>query len=234
MYNWNIYWGYAPFKKNRLAKNNKEMRTNTNQKKMKMKKNIYLVLVCLTSLVSCDKTNEPVTTVKNEIKVKVYSTATWNSTTNKMDTVVGATVNLISDSATVSAVTDNNGFATFSGLKEKVYYLVASKGDLSNLINKTTLNNKINGNLIIGVYSTQTDIESSATYLNAVIGGSKLADINGDATINENDKVQGNYLKFEFKYKDLNADGVIDLKDLLNGSLVQIDNQVGKTIFVGK
>ena len=216
------------------GKNNREITKNTNKNETKMKKNIYLILLCLLSFVSCGKTNEPDATVKNELKIKVYSTATWNSTTNKLDTVVGATVNLISDSATVSAVTDNNGFATFSGVKEKKYYLVASKGDLSNLTNKTTLNNKIVGNLIIGVYSSQADIASSAANSNAVVGGSKLADVNGDGIINANDKVQGNYLKFEFQYKDINADGVIDVKDLLNGSLVQIDNQVAKTIFIGK
>ena len=199
-----------------------------------MKKSIYLVLVCLLSFVSCGKTNEPVANVKNEIRVNVYSTATWSVETNKLDTVVGATVNLISDSTTVSAVTDNNGFATFSGVREKEYYIVASKGDLSNLTNKTTLNNKIVGNLIIGVYSSQAEIANSAANSNAVVGGSKLADVNGDGIINDNDKVQGNYLKFEYQFKDINADGVIDVKDLLNGSLVQIDNQVSKTIFIGK
>jgi len=199
-----------------------------------MKKNIYAIFACLLVFVSCDKTNEPTTTVKNEIRVKVYSTQTWNSTTNKMDTVAGATVNLVSDSATVSAVTDNKGIATFSGVKEKGYYLVASKGDLSNLINKTTTNNKIVGNLIIGVYISQTDIESSAQYSNAIVGGAKLADVNGDGIINGNDKTQGNYLKFEYQYKDLNADGIIDVKDFLNGGLVGIDNQVEKTVYIGK
>jgi hypothetical protein len=199
---------------------------------MKMKN--YFVLVCLLYFVSCGKTNEPVATVKNEIKVKVYSTASWSPTTNQLNTVVGATVNLISDSATVSAVTDNNGYATFSGIKEKEYYIVASKEDLSNLTNKTTLDNKIVGNLIIGVYSSQAEIENSAANSNAVVGGSKLADVNGDGRINDNDKVHGNYLKFEYQYKDMNADGLIDVKDLLNGSLVQIDNQVAETIFIGK
>jgi hypothetical protein len=214
--------------------NKSEITTNINSKRDHNEKNIYLILVCILSFVSCCKTNEPVTTVKNEIKVKVYSTATWNSTTNKMDTDVGATVNLISNSDTITAVTNNNGFVTFSGLKEKVYYLVASKGDLSNLINKTTLNNKTNGYLIIGVYKSQEDIANSAFFSNAVVGGVKLGDMNGDFRINDDDKVEGNYLKFEYKYKDLNADGLIDVKDLLNGSLVQIDNQVGKTVFVGK
>lgn len=199
-----------------------------------MKNNIYLIFVCLLTFVSCSKTNEPVVTVKNDLKVKVYNTATWNSATNKLDTVAGVVVNLISDSATVSAVTDNYGLATFSGVKEKEYYIVATKGDLSNLINKTTLNNKILGNLIIGVYSSQADIMSSAANSNAVVGGPKLADVNGDGRINDNDKVQGNYIKFEYKYKDINADGVIDVKDLLNGSLVQIDNQIEETIFIGK
>jgi len=211
----------------------REITKKINSKVTKMKRNIYLVLVCLLSFVSCDKTNEPVATIKNEIKVKVYSTTTWNSTTNKMDTVIGATVNLISDSATISVVTDNKGVATFSNVKAKSYYLVASKGDLSNLVNKSTASNKIVGNLIIGVYSSQEDIASSATYTNAVVGGSKLYDVNGDARINDNDKVEGNYLKFEYQYKDLNADGVIDVKDLLNGSLVEIDNQVEKNIFIG-
>lgn len=199
-----------------------------------MKKNIYLAALCLLSAVSCSKTNEPLTSVKNELKVKVYSTASWNSTSNKMDSVEGVTVSLISDSATVSAVTDNKGIATFSGVKQKVYYLLASKADLSNLINKTTLNNKIVGNLIIGVYSSQGDISTSASYSNAVVGGVKLSDVNADGIINDNDKVQGAYLKFEYQYKDLNADGLIDLMDLQNGSLVQADNQVEKTIFIGK
>ena len=200
-----------------------------------MKKNMYAIFACLLVFVSCDKTNEPTTsTIKNEIRVKVYSTLTWNSTTNKMDTVAGATVNLVSDSATVSAVTDNKGIATFSGVKEKGYSLVASKGNLSNLINKTTINNKVVGNLIIGVYTSQTDIESSAQYSNAIVGGIKLADVNGDGIINDKDKVSGGYLKFEYQYKDLNADGIIDVKDLLNGGLVGIDNQVEKTIYIGK
>lgn len=198
-----------------------------------MKKKHYAFLACLLLFVSCDKNNDPVITIKNDIKVKVYSTSTWNSATNKMDTVVGATVNLISDSATVSAVTDNSGIATFSGVKEKSYYLVASKGTFSNLKNKTTINNIVIGNLIIGVYNSQADIESSAAYSNAVVGGNKLADVNGDGRINDNDKVQGNYLRFDYQYQDINADGLIDVKDILNGNLVKIDNQVEKTIFIG-
>ena len=197
-------------------------------------KNFYLALVCLLSFISCDKSDDAVITVKNEVKVKVYNTLTWNSATNKMDTVVGATVNLMTDTTIVSAVTDNKGMVTFSGLKEKIYNLVVSKGDLSNLINKTTTNKDVYGYLIIGVYTSLTDIQSSASYSNALVGGCKPADVNGDGIISNYDKVQGYFFKFEYQYKDINADGVIDVKDLVNGSLVQLDNQVEINIFVGK
>ncbi len=200
-----------------------------------MKKNIYWILTCFLSVVSCDKTNDPTaaTTIKNEISVKVYNTKTWSSITNKMDTVVGATVNLISESGTATAVTNSKGIATFSEVKENTYYLVASKDGLSNLTNTSTVESKVIGNLIIGVYTSQTDIESSARYSNSAIGNPKIADVNCDGLINSNDKAQGNYLKFEYKYMDLNLDGVIDAKDIMNGSLVKADNQVDKVVYIG-
>lgn len=202
-----------------------------------MKRNIYVFIVCIlavSAFASCDNNNESTEDVKNEIRVKVYNTSTWNSVTNSMDTVVGATVNLISDAETISAKTDNNGIATFSGVKENGYSLIASQGDLCNLINKSTKGDTVIGNLIIGVYSSQADIENSANYSKAVVGGCKLDDVNRDGLINDNDKITGGYLDFEYKYKDLNNDGVIDVKDLLNGRLVELDNIVEYKIYIGK
>lgn len=198
-----------------------------------MKKYIYLFL-CIFALISCDENKEPELTVKNEIKVKVFSTDTWNPTSNKMDTVIGATVDLISDSGTVSQITDNMGIATFANVKEGDYIIVAKKGDLCNLINASVEEEMTIGNLIIGVYTSEEDIAQSAFYANARVGGNKLADFNGDGLINNYDKVQGQYLEYEYQYKDLNEVGTIDVKDLSNGSLVQIDHQVEETIFIGK
>jgi hypothetical protein len=198
-----------------------------------MKKCISAMITVLLVLVGCEKSDE-LPTIKNEIKVKVYNTSTWSATTGELETEAGVTVYLMSQSGSVSAQTDNNGIATFSDVKEKGYTLLASKGDLSNLINKNTVDGVTIGNLIVGVYTSQVDIENWATYPNAVVGGVKLADINGDAIINNNDKIAGDYVYFEYMYQDLNADGVIDLKDLLNGSLVQIDNVVEKDIYIGK
>ena len=105
-----------------------------------MKKYIFGLLACLLVFISCDK-NEPVSTVINEVKVKVYNTATWNQATNRMDTVVGASVYLISDSLVTSTKTDNAGVATFSGLTAKSYYIYASDGNLRNVLNVVTKKN---------------------------------------------------------------------------------------------
>ena len=197
-----------------------------------MNRNFYTILACVLIFVSCDKTDEP--TIKNEIIVKVYNTSTWESSTNTMDPVAGATVYLLSDSETVSALTNDKGIATFNGVKENEYYLVASKGDLSNLIDKSTIDGKTLGYLLIGVYTSQEDILNSPYYSNAVVGGNKFADIFGDGSIKSSDKTEGYYLKFEYQYKDINGDGILDVKDLQNGSLVQLDNQMEVTIFIGK
>jgi len=199
-----------------------------------MKKNLYVVLAGLLLFTACDKTTDPVATTKNELKVKVYSTSSWNAARNKMDTVTGATVRLTSDEATVTAVTDDKGVAYFTNLKEKKYGLVVTKSDLSNLINTATINNQLLGNLISGVYSSQTDIESSAINSGALVGGPKLMDVNGDGRIDDNDKVKGYYLDFEFNYLDVNADGILDVKDLVDGKLVKTDKLVEETIYIGK
>jgi len=199
-----------------------------------MKKNMYVVLAILFTLVSCDKTKDPVATVKNQIQVKVYNTKTWNIQTNKMDTVVGATVYLMSDSTTVSATTNNQGLATFSNVKEKGYSILSTKDDLSNIINKENINNRVVGYLIIGVYKSQEDINLFAQNPDAVVGGPKLYDIKGDGIIRINDKVSGMMEDFKYKYKDINNDGVIDVFDIVDGNLMKLDNLVKVSVFIGK
>ncbi len=198
-----------------------------------MKKNIYFAIVSLLLLAGCTTPEEPVVSVKNEIQVKVYNVKTWNAQTDKMDTLVGATVYLISDAGTVTAITNSKGVATFSDVKEKTYSITCSKDNLSNMLNKETVNSKEIGNLIIGVYKSQEDINSSAMNSNAVVGGAKLYDVNGDNRISGDDKIQGQPVNFKENYKDINADGILDVKDLVNGSLVKIDSQMDVTVFVG-
>ncbi len=183
-----------------------------------MRENFYVVLILLLFLVSCNSSNDPENFIQNEIQVKVYNTKTWNSVTDKMDTVVGASVSLIGDSASYTRVTgtttNNKGIAIFSNVKEKVYYITALKDDLSNLINIRVADGNLVGNLIVGVYKSQEDINSSAVYPGAVIGGVKLSDVNHDGQISSDDAVQGIAVDYRVKYKDINSDGIIDEKDL--------------------
>jgi hypothetical protein len=199
-----------------------------------MKKNFYLLLGLIFALAGCDKSDEPSPTAKNELKIKIYNTTTWDSTTNRMDTVVGTTVTIVSKDATISAVTDNNGVATFSGVKENLYQIVASKGELRNLMDRITTNNGVTGYQIIGVYKSREDIENSERYAKAIVGGCKPLDLNGDVLIDDNDRVSGDYIRYEYQYQDLNKDGIIDVKDLSNGSLTLIDNVVQRTVYLSK
>ncbi|MEA4983352.1 MAG: hypothetical protein VB066_11640 [Paludibacter sp.] len=197
-----------------------------------MKKYLFVALAFLFTMSGCDNVNDPEKTVKNEIIVKVYDTSGWNASTNKMDTTVGATVRLISDSTTLMATTGNNGIATFNNVEDNDYYIIATKGDKCNLINKTTIVNKTMGYLVVGVYSSVEDINNSPIDSSAVVGGPKLYDFNGDAIINNNDRVQGRFCSFEYQYVDVNGDGIINENDLLNGSLVKTDNQVTINVYL--
>ena len=198
-----------------------------------MKKSIYLILICFVFALSCKKnsdSNNSSIPVKNEIQVKVYNANTWNSQTNKLDTIAGATIYLICDSITVFLTSNNNGIATFNNITAKTYYITATKDSLSNLLNKATIDGKELGYLVKGVYNTQTE----ANLFHSAIGDLALTDVNNDGIINDKDKVQGQPILFEYKFEDLNLDGIINDKDKKNGQFVKIDNLVEVNIFIGK
>jgi len=203
---------------------------------MNMRKNMYVVLALLLILVSCDNSKDP-DLVKNVIQVKVYNVKTWNSVTDRMDTVAGANVTLFSDSVNYTkgtvVATNNKGIASFSLVKERIYYIIASSGNLSNMINEQTIDGNLLGNLIVGVYKSQEDINSSAANPGAIVGGSKIYDANGDGRITSNDVVRGVTVDYKEKYKDVNGDGVIDVKDLVNGALVKLDQVVNVSVYIG-
>lgn len=197
-------------------------------------RNQFFVWISILLLFAACKSNEPAEpAVKNEVKVTVYDTKTWSASSPVLKTVGNVTVNLSSKSYDVTAVTSEQGVVTFREVKEGGYSILATKGDLSNLHDQRVVNGVALGYLIVGVYQSQEDIDSSAEYSNAEIGGIKLADINGDGLINNLDLVSGDGLGYEFKYKDLNQDGIIDAKDVINGSLQKTDNQVEVNVYIG-
>jgi hypothetical protein len=194
-----------------------------------MRNLFYLLFVSVLIFYSCEETDNS-KSVKSEILVKVYNAKTWVALSDKMDTVSGAKVYLIYETGSDSAITNDKGIATFSDVKISNYYITASKGDLSNLLNKTTLNGKVFGNLIIGVYKTQ----SEANVFQAAVGDLKFLDAVADNIINVNDKVQGKNLSFVEKYKDINGDMIINDNDKVNGSYVTIDNIASLDVYIGK
>lgn len=197
-----------------------------------MKKFLYVIPALFLSFTSCDNANDPTETVKNEIIVKVYDVSTWSVSTNKLDTTIGATVRLISDSTTFMSTTGKDGTVTFSNVTEGDYTIIANKENKCNLIKTASVDNKTIGYLVAGVYSSQAEIENSPTDSSAVVGGPRLYDLNGDAIINNNDKTGGQFCSFKYKYQDMNADGVIDVYDLINGNLVRVDNQIIINVYI--
>jgi len=199
-----------------------------------MKKSVFLMLACASVFASCNKNDDSKdlieTFVKNEMQVKVYDTQTWNAQTNRMDTVVGATVSLISDSVTVTAVTNNEGIATFENVKSNFYNLIVVKGDKSNLINRSSINGEIVGNLVIGVY-VDPDM---ASYFNSAVGQMRLEDVNGDGRLNDYDISYGQGVRYDENYKDVNNDGLIDVRDIVDGNLIKIDQLVKVNTYIGK
>lgn len=81
--------------------------------------------------------------------------------------------------------TDHNGQAILYGSKENHYYFTAEMGNKSNIVN---------GYLLIGTYNSADDIASYPSEPWAEVGDLKFADINGDGVINENDKINYDWI----------------------------------------
>ena len=81
--------------------------------------------------------------------------------------------------------TDQEGQAILYGSRENHYYFTSEIGNKSNIVN---------GYLLIGTYNSEEDIASSPSYPNAEVGDLKFADINNDGIINENDKINYDWI----------------------------------------
>ena len=96
-------------------------------------------------------------------KIKVYLKAEDVGTTKTYDVLTS----------------DQNAQAVLYGLKTNNYYYTVEKDNKSDIIN---------GYILIGTYNTQQDIDNSAIYAGATIGGLRYLDFNGDGRINSDDK----------------------------------------------
>src|SRR6201991_2656807 len=150
----------------------------------------------------------------------VWDATQWSASKPKGDLATGAGVALYTSQAdyasgvkaSYSVVTDNNGVATFSGVRPGAYYVVASKGPVNNVFNvyNETLNNAYFG------YAADNDIDNN--------GNIKWKDLNGDGIVNTQDMGAVPALTVQAN-KDSSSNGII-LNSSYSGLLLAYSSMV--------
>jgi hypothetical protein len=131
-------------------------------------------IVCLSSVVSCNK-NSNTTTVNIIVTDGDSGTAANNATVYLYDS--GAAV--ATNSPKYTQGTDQSGKAKITVASLSTYFIVVQKG---------TEKNYYGGYIPVGIFKSQTDIDDNPRQTPpAVVGGVKFKDVNGDGQINSQD-----------------------------------------------
>jgi hypothetical protein len=140
------------------------------------------------TITSEDKSKQYVFTVsafKPIAKITVYDCSVWTVTAPRV-AQSGAIIKIFTKQEDVNTsktfdvlTTDQTGNADFYGVNETSYFVTVGKDNKSNIIN---------GYVLDGRYDSQAEIDSSPIDANAVIGGFKFKDINGDGRVWPDDK----------------------------------------------
>ena len=147
-----------------------------------------------------DEANATTETIEVEAVVKsmeftIKDGTSWAMGNPTLTDVEGATANLFAsqsafDSGTpdFNATSDASGKVVFNDLENGNYFLLVSKDDLSNLINNF---------LVEGVFQTQEEIDGAAVHPGTPQPGDfRLADVNGDGLITDDDKTSYQFLEY--------------------------------------
>jgi hypothetical protein len=140
------------------------------------------------TITSQDKSKQYVFTVsalKQIAKLTVYDCSVWTVVVPRI-AAAGAVIKIFSKAEDVNTsktfdvlTTDQAGNADFYGVKATSYFVTVAKDNMSNIIN---------GYVLDGRYDNQAEIDSSPIYANAVVGGLKFKDVNGDWRVWPDDK----------------------------------------------
>jgi hypothetical protein len=140
------------------------------------------------TITSEDKSKQYVFTVsafKPIAKITVYDCSVWTVAAPRI-AQAGAVIKIFANEEDVNTsktfdvlTTDQAGNADFYGVKGTSYFVTIGKDNKSNIIN---------GYVLDGRYDSQAEIDSSPIYANAVVGGLKFKDINGDWHVWPDDK----------------------------------------------
>ncbi|MDQ0106087.1 putative surface protein with fasciclin (FAS1) repeats [Chitinophaga terrae (ex Kim and Jung 2007)] len=134
--------------------------------------------------------------------ITVWDATQWSATQPRGAVAGGATVALYrsredyaSNAPAYTAETDLNGKAKFSKVDAGVYFIVATKGDMSNILkDKGFWNPQPVGGLLAGygfdsVFQTTAEVAASPQQPNGAPGNFRLWDANADGRIDNNDFV---------------------------------------------
>lgn len=130
------------------------------------------------------------------LELTIKDGTSWTQQNPNLALAEGAVVDLyISQSSfdagtpDFTATSDENGELVFNDLAEGTYFMLVAKGDLSNIKD---------GFLIDGVFQTQEEIDGGAIHSgNPQPGDLRLVDLNGDAIISNDDKVEYQIIIYE-------------------------------------
>ncbi|MDB5111959.1 MAG: hypothetical protein JWR67_3073 [Mucilaginibacter sp.] len=140
------------------------------------------ILILFFSCNKNDTTVSPPPTTTVEITVKDGNS--WTPSNTTMNLVSGATIKLYDTQTDIinnnppkyTATTDQSGKASIPVAYKNQYFFTAQKGKATNVV--------INGLLIVGIFQTQSEIQSSPSQTPAAtIGSPKYLDTNGDGKI---------------------------------------------------
>ena len=154
--------------------------------------NLLCFFVLLTFL-SCGK-DDPTPAQSTAVEISVKDGNSWTSSNTEMNIVSGAVIKMYDTQQTVNqmtprytATTDQSGKALIQVDFQHEYFFTVQKGNAKNLIN---------GLLIIGIFQTQAEIQSSPNQTPAPsVGSPKFLDTNRDGVIRTpHDVVYGDYV----------------------------------------
>src|SRR3546814_9772202 len=85
---------------------------------------------------------------------------------------------------------DAQGKVTFNNVEPGIYYIVATKGDMSNIFYKTKNpgDELFTGMVSVGIFQSQSQMDAAAANQSKKLGNFEWIDINGDGVINNDDK----------------------------------------------
>lgn len=135
------------------------------------------------------------------ITVTVWDAARWATDKPRGIVSEGATVSLYhsqddyasGSTAAYTATTGADGKAKFKDINAGVYYIVAEKGDESNILKQpgfwSAIPGSISGLVFDSVFQSQGEADASPQQTNKTAGNVRFMDANGDGRIDNNDYV---------------------------------------------